>query len=222
MKNLIIFLFALSIFSTAFAQNEKYTKAMNSQLEKLKMAKSIEELQATANGFERIAKVETSEWLPNYYQAYSYMLMATVTMENDPSQVDTYLEQAQAALDATKQLAGGDSEVFALQGYIYQGRIWPNPQQRGAEYTQKCYEALGTAMAINPANPRPYFIKGQNTYFMPEFWGGGVKNAMPLLSEAKEKFAMFEPASPLHPNWGEARNAYLLEQGQASLAAKEE
>ena len=181
----------------------------------------MEDLQASANGFARIAKVESSEWLPNYYEAYSYMRMAIGTMEKDPSKIDAFLDQAQAAIDIAKTIAGGESEVFALQGYIYQGRIWPNPQQRGAEYTQKCYEALGAAMQINPANPRPYFIIGQNTFFMPEFWGGGVKNAMPLLSEAKEKFTTFKPESPLHPNWGADRNAQLLEQGKASLAAKE-
>lgn len=221
MKNLIILLFALTISFSAFAQSEKYTKAMSNQLENLKTARSIEDLQASANGFARIAKVESSEWLPNYYQAYSYMKMATVAMEKDPSKIDAILDQAQASLDAAKELTGGESEVFALQGYIYQGRIWPNPQQRGAEYTQKCYEALGAAMQMNPANPRPYFIKGQNTFYMPEFWGGGVKNAMPLLSEAKEKFTTFKPESSLHPNWGAERNAYLLEQGKSSLATKQ-
>ena len=221
MKNLIIFLIATTISITAFAQNEKYIKAMGTQLEKLQAAKSVDDYQTVANGFERIAKAETNEWLPGYYQSFCYMMMAAGTMEKDPSKIDTYLDQAQAALDATKKLAGGESEVFALQGYIYQGRIWPNPQQRGAEYTQKSYEALGAAMAINPANPRPYFIKGQNTFFMPEFWGGGVKNAMPLLSEAKEKFEVFEPASKLHPTWGAERNAYLWKQGQAKLAVKE-
>ena len=221
MKNLFIFLFALSFSITAFGQNEKYMKAMGQQLGKLGAANSIEDYQAVANGFERIANKETTEWLPAYYQSFAYMMITTRVMNSDPSKVDAYLDQAQAALDKAIELAPGESEVHTLQGYIYQGRVWPNPQQRGAEYTQKCYEALGKAMAINPANPRPYYLKGQHTFHMPEFWGGGAKNAMPLLSEAKEKFSTFKADSPLHPTWGEGQNDYLLKQGKGALAAKE-
>ena len=66
-------------------------------------------------------------------------------------------------------------------------------------------------------NPRPYYLKGQNTYFTPAFFGGGVENALPLFKEAQAKFDAFEKASSIHPDWGAGTNSYFLNKAEEDL-----
>ena len=64
MKKSILFFFLAFFAISLQAQNAKYIKAMKGQIAKLETAKSLEDYQAVANGFERIAKAEKTEWLP--------------------------------------------------------------------------------------------------------------------------------------------------------------
>ena len=77
MKKLIftIALFVAS-FITKATDTERFMQAMGQTLMELGKAKDVIALQEVANKFERIASSETNEWLPNYYAALCYNLMA--------------------------------------------------------------------------------------------------------------------------------------------------
>ncbi len=216
MKNLIFtsLLSLISIFS--FAQNEMYLKAMEKSVASFQKAATVADLQLTANGFERIAKAENKAWLPAYYQSLCYMMMAAKS--NDGKQITTvinYLDKAQVALDQAQAIDENNSEIYTLQGYIHQGRVWEDPMNKGAEYTQKSFAAFGKAMALDPTNPRPYYLKGQHTFFMPVFFGGGADKALPLFQQAEKRFATFKKASSIHPNWGQDMNSHFLQRATA-------
>jgi cytochrome c-type biogenesis protein CcmH/NrfG len=193
------------------AQNDKYIQAMEHALAPFDTVRAAEGWQKAANQFERIAQSEPGEWLPSYYQAYCHMMLAGIHMQTQRMEAcNAHLDQAQAALDAAKALAPQESEVVALQGYIYQGRIWENAMVKGAEYSPKVQQALQTAIALDAANPRPYYLLGQQLLYTPEFYGGGAKVALPWLEKAAAKFEAQQLASALHPRWGQRANAHLL------------
>ena len=87
-----------------------------------------------------------------------------------------------------------------------------NPMVRGAQYGPISGAFLDQAIQLDPANPRPYLMKGTSAFYTPEQWGGGKDKAAKLFQTALEKYEAFKPADNLAPNWGEARTKDLLEQ----------
>lgn len=195
-----IFAFLLSLATLAgFAQNN-YEKAMTGGLEKLGASSSVEDFQNAANIFERISVTETNEWLPLYYAAHCYVIMSFQTADN--AQKDKVLDKAQAFVDKAMKLVPQESELYALQAFIYPSRITVDPMNRGAQYLGLMNQAIEKAISLNPENPRAYYLKAEITMNLPEGFGGGAAIAKPIFETAKAKFDSFKPVSPLHPNWG--------------------
>lgn len=220
MKNSILILIAFFFSANLFAQNAQYISTMKTNISGMYAAKDIQTLQQHANVFERIATVEKEAWLPDYYQAYCYMTMARITMKANPEMLEGYLDKAQTAINAAKAKAPQESEIFVMQAFIYQGRIWPDPMSKGAEYSPRVIEACQTAMAMNDANPRAYYMQGQQTFHTPVFFGGGAEKALPWLEKAQEAFVAFKPASELHPMWGAESTDYLVKACQTAEASQ--
>ena len=86
---------------------------------------------------------------------------------------------------------------------ISQGRLIIDPQNRWMKYEPMFSNLISRAKELDPENPRPVFLYAQNILYTTEQFGGGKDKALPILKEAEEKFKNFEPASELHPNWGE-------------------
>ena len=211
MKKVMMIVAFIATFSGYLeAQNEAYLKAMREAVGVLDTVNGSPGFIAVGNTFGRIASAEPKEWLPLYYNAYCNLRVGFEVANTDGLQAKTYFDVAQKQLDAAKVLAPNEVEIVVLQGYIYQGRIVENPQVNGGEFTQKCYGELGKAMVMSPDNPRPYLIKGQNTYFMPSFWGGGADKAKPILEEALARYGRFKGDSDVYPHWGVDRVKQLL------------
>lgn len=211
MKN-VVFIFVLIISGiNLYAQSDKYVKAMESNLAKINYQSSAEDLLELGNAFERIAAAEKKEWLPSYYATLMYMYVAQKSMQ-DKDKLSMAVDKAWQNIELTEEKAGEHDEVLALKAYVYFGYIWKNPMLNGAMYSGKAYGLLEKAMELNPNNPRPYYLKGQNTFYTPAMWGGGAKNAKPLLLTAQEKFNTFEKTTSLMPDWGKEGNNYMLKQ----------
>ena len=218
MRHITLIAIGLLFTISIFAQSEQYVAAMESAISRMDTTEAIEDWKTVVNTFERIGQAEEEEWLPQYYQAYSHIRMAITHMQQQNMvECEINIEASQKALDKAKKLAGKNSEIVTLQGYIYQGRIWSNPQQNGPVYSPKASQAIQQAMQMEPGNPRPHHLMGQNLYFTPAQWGGGAKVALPHLKKADEAFENFEPKSSIHPSWGKVFNDWLLEQATAKL-----
>lgn len=151
---------------------------------------------------ERAAAVNPTDWLPRYYQAYA--LIVKSLQGKDAEEVkDQALDRAQAALAQARQLRGDESELLTLQAYLYQARLRVSPMLRSQQYAALVAEAVAQAEGLNPANPRPYLVEANQTYYTPAMFGGGAEQAKPLYKLAQAKFAAFRPAQPLAPTWGE-------------------
>lgn len=208
MKTLLATLFLSIIFLTANAQSAKYEQAMEKALEKLHQATMGDDFISAANTFERIGMNEKNEWLPLYYSAYAYIVVCYVNP--DKEQTDAMLDKAQNFIDRALKIAPEESELFALQAFLYPGRITIDPMTRGMEYMGKMNQALDQSIQLNPENPRSYYLRAITTLNMPEAFGGGAAVAKPIFETAKEKFDKFKPKTALSPNWGKEQNEQEL------------
>ena len=119
---------------------------------------------------------------------------------------DAVLDKAQQFLDKAFQLAPGESELFALQAFLYPSRITVDPMGRGMEYMGKMNQALDEAIRLNPDNPRSYYLRAITILNMPEGFGGGAASARPIFEVAKQKFYNFQPKTSISPDWGKEQN----------------
>ena len=160
------------------------------------------QLAELAAKLERAGSAAPADWLPRYYRAYALLINAFQSKE-DGDVRDKTLDQAEAALAQARKLRGDESELLALQAYIYQARLGISPMLRSMKYSGLVNETVALAKKANPANPRPYLVGANNVYYTPSMFGGGADAAKPLYDEAKARFAAFKPANALAPSWGE-------------------
>ena len=203
MKTILLLIFTTILMNSTVTEN-KYQQAMTNAIEKLNQSTSNDEFLEAANTFERISSIEQNEWLPLYYAAYSYIILSY--QEQDLTKKDPVLDKAQQFLDRAFKIAPEESELFALQAFLYPGRMLVDPMARGMEYMGIMNQALEMAIRLNPENPRSYYLRAITVLNMPEGFGGGATVAKPILEEAKVKFDKFQPESSISPIWGKKQN----------------
>lgn len=179
-----------------------YAQMLAATIAELNSTGDPAQLKQIASKFERASSAAATDWLPQYYQSYALLLTCFQSKE-DGDVKDKYLDQAEAGLARARKLGGDESELLVLQGYIYQARLGISPMMRSAKYSGLVNEALAKAKALNPANPRIYLVQANNLYFTPKMFGGGPDVAKPIYDEAKARYAAYQPANALLPNWGE-------------------
>jgi hypothetical protein len=115
---------------------------------------------------------------------------------------------AQKHLDMLEKQGIKESEIQALQAFVYQLRI--TDMAKGMKYSMLAGEQLDEAEKLNPNNPRIYYLRGMNIFHTPKSFGGGANNAKPLFEKAAALFKSQKPATALEPNWGEWHNNKML------------
>ncbi|MEZ5084336.1 MAG: hypothetical protein R2750_12960 [Bacteroidales bacterium] len=208
MKKTILLLVMSAFLSGAYCQDENYTMIMVQHIKSFGMAQTPDDFQNLANTFERISNAESDQWPPLYYTAFSYVNLSFVSKTNEDK--DSYLDKAQTYLDKAFEIYPDESELYALQGLLHEGRIQIDPVGRGRIYSMKANEALEKAKQYNPENPRTYYLMGLNILHTPEAFGGGAEPACKLFQTAIEKYKTYTPLNVLLPTWGAERNNQLF------------
>lgn len=208
MKKILIVFSMLAFSYVGFAQSEKYTAAMTSNITLLDSAKSADDLLAASAAFERIGDAEKNQWLPYYYAALAQISYSFV--KGDPQNNDALADKTEQLLNKAEALEKNNSEISCLKALVATARMIVNPMQRWQQYGPLIEQALEEAKKQDPTNPRPYALKGDNLKQTPEQFGGGCGTAKPVLEEAVKKYDAFKPASSLHPHWGRQRVESLL------------
>ena len=204
-----LFLLACSVNSVAQTNSSRFQQAVLKGRELLKVAQRPEDFIKSANYFERVAQVETQEWLPFYYAAYSNLFAGLNSSDNAAK--DQFWDKALIEIEQAQASSKDNSEIYALRGYIEYMKLSVDPRSR-LSYMSTSAASLAKAKELNPENPRIYLIMGQNTFYTPEAFGGGKLKARPILETAAAKFAIFKPESDVLPNWGIERTNELLAQ----------
>lgn len=211
MKKVLLFLAVITFSTTLFAQSDKYVPAMKKNLAMLDSATIKGNMTELANNFERIASAEKNQWLPYYYAAYGYVMNAF--NEKDKSKVDVVADKAQELIDKAEATAGKEnSEIAVIKSMIASARMMVDPQSRWMQYGATSTSSREKAKALDPSNPRPYFLEGQALLYTPEAFGGGKAVAKPVFEKALAMFETFKPATELDPSWGKGATLYFIAQ----------
>jgi hypothetical protein len=206
MKTILMFTILMTAFSAkVFSAN--YEETMKVNIQKLNTEFTISGLTNLANQFERIANAETGKWHPGYYAAYCYV-WATVVGEIPAEDKHKLLDLAQVQMDILQKSFKKESEIFALQAFLYQMRI--TDMSKGFKYSSLASEALEEAEKINPNNPRVYYLRGNNTFHTPKAFGGGKEKAKPMFEKAAALFESQKPSNAIEPAWGSEHNKQML------------
>jgi len=136
MKTTILTITIALMVSFAFTQDEnQYFNSMEEQIKVMKDSKTLDDFMDVANNFERISMAEPEEWYPLYYTAFCNIQMSFQTQDGDNK--DAFLDQAQVFIDKAMELNPDESELYVLQGLLYQAGIQVNPGGRGMTYSMK-------------------------------------------------------------------------------------
>lgn len=210
MKKLFLSTLLIATTVIAFAQSEKFTAAMKTNLAAMETSfKNPENLLSLSNNFERIATAEKTQWLPYYYAAFCQVNYGFMLKDKD--KIDAFADKASLLIAKADSLAPNNSEISCIKSMIASCHMMVNPQQRWQEYGAESSSNMQDAMKQDPTNPRPYFLKGQGLKYTPESFGGGCKTAKPALEIAQAKYATFKPANEISPDWGKELVARLLQ-----------
>jgi hydroxymethylpyrimidine/phosphomethylpyrimidine kinase len=208
MKKMFFAFLSIAVVTQGFAQSEKFTKAMTTNIALWDSAKTADDMLTVSAAFERIADAEKTQWLPYYYASLSQVLYGF--MKNDMSNNDALAGKAEQLLNKADVIQPNNSEISTIKAMIATLRMLVNPQQRWQQYGSVIQLELENAKKQDPTNPRPYYLQGQNLRNTPEQFGGGCNTAKPVLEEAIKKYEAFKPASGISPNWGKSQVEKVL------------
>lgn len=159
--------------------------------------------------FERIASVEKTNWLPNYYIAFINTIDAFGT--KDKEKVAALINKAQDALDNATVISPNNSELMVVQAMLYTAILVQDPMTNGQKYSPLIMEQYAKALASNPNNPRAVFSKAEFEIGGAKYWGTDTKRMCEAIEKSINLFANFKPDSAFHPNWGADRAQKALE-----------
>jgi len=201
-----VMLFLLFVYASAFA--DKYTEQMTKNIEVVYKATTAEELQNAVNAFERIGGAEKTKWEPYYYASFGYIMIAL--KENDPAKKDAILDLAKTALDKSTAIRKDESEIVALEGFIYMIRISVDPASRGQQYSTMASQSYGKALSINPQNPRALSLLAQLQFGTASFFKQQPIEACATAKKAMESFGDTPAGITIAPSWGREMTAGLV------------
>lgn len=191
----IITSFALFICSLLSAQTQ-FEQGMGKAMQLWGQGKDTE---AVAT-FERIASVEKTNWLPNYYIAF--ICTIDVFGAKDKTQVPALLTKAQNALDNATVISPNNPEIMVAQAMLYTAILVQDPMTNGQKYSGLAMEQYNKALIIDPKNPRVVFSKAEFEIGGAKYWGTDTKPMCEAVAKSIELFANFKPESQFHPSWG--------------------
>lgn len=208
-KTVLGFAFLLmSIFT--FAQSA-YEKAMGEKVNKVWQCKTPEEFTALSNEFTRIGDKEKTQWLPYYYAALTSIQKGrTMMREGKISELDAAADEAQKSLTKSVELNPENAENYILTKMIHSLRMMVNPQARFMTEGMAAAEALSKAENLDVENPRITLLKGEDTYFTPEQFGGSKVRGKELIAKSLEQFKVYKPKTALDPNWGQKEAEFMM------------
>ncbi len=202
MKNLITFTLLFLLAFSLQAGNKGYEQKMGELLGKMETCKTADDFQELANQFERVAQAEKKEWLPRYYQAQCLITATFVDRAASMDEKDALLDGAEEIIQEVMKKNPKESEVYVLHSLYLSARLSVDPATRGQQYSMLSQQAVTKALLIDPENPRANYMKLANDLGRTRFFKGDTSQFCEQAQSLLENWDDFQPASPIHPNWG--------------------
>lgn len=163
---------------------------------------------AASNLFERIAQVETDNWLPTYYAAQVNILQSFG--ERDKDKLTAQLNKAQDLINDATAISNNNPEIMVLQALLHTVWVAYDGATYGMTLSPKVGALYTKATQIDPTNPRVILSKAEWDIGSARFFGQDTAPFCKDIEKALELFANFKPASEFHPNWGKERAEQVL------------
>lgn len=164
---------------------------------------------------DRVLTVTPNDGVMLHYKGYAlYRQAARMTgaraKEDD---IKAVLEEAEDALEKANALLKWP-EGPALHSSVVGQLIGIGGMMAGMRLGPKAERLMDDAVAMGPANPRVWMLRGVAAIYKPKMFGGGTDVAEQDLKKALELFAKDNPAPPA-PRWGHSEAYAWLGQVQA-------
>ena len=199
----------LLISMTASAQSDKYTQTMQKNIALLDSAKTEDQLLSLVSTFDRIGDAEKTQWLPYYYAALAQTwigwMPATTDKDANAAKINAYLAKAEAIEK--------NAETYAVENMAATQQMLVDPQTRWATNGKDAAAALQKGLALDPNNPRLYYLQAMSLFGTPSQYGGGKDKAKPVFEKSIALYKSAQP-KPLYPTWGLAQAEGMLAQCQ--------
>ena len=182
------------------------------------MSKAFELWQAdkwdeAENMFERIAKAEKDEWLPNYYIAQMNSLKSWSV--KDETVLKAQLDKAQEHIDIAMTKSEDNAELLIMQAQIFTNWVVYDGATYGMKYGGKVNELYTKALKLDPKNPRAVFCKADWDMGSAKYFGKDTAPYCKDIEASIELFDTFKPDSEFHPNWGKERAEQVAKECKA-------
>ena len=145
--------------------------------------------------FERIASVEKTNWLPDYYIAF--ICTIDVFGSKDKDKNGALITKAQDALDNATLISPNNPEIMVVQAMLYTAILVQDPMTNGQKYGALAMEQYNKALIIDPNNPRVVFSKAEFEIGGAKYWGTNIKPMCAAIAKSIELFAKFKPETQL-------------------------
>ena len=201
MKKTILLLAILSTVS--IKAQSTYETGMTEAFNLWKANKTTEAVQL----FERIATVETDNWLPSFYVAT--IEITTSFGLKDEQKLNAKLKKAQQFLDRAKSLSENNAEILITQALLNTAYIAFDGQKYGMTLSPKNNMLYKKALQLAPENPRVVLSKAEWGMGSARFFGQSIA---PYCNDVKKALQLFESDEPkkFHPSHGKERALQLL------------
>jgi hypothetical protein len=172
-------------------------------------AKSLNEMYAVSNRLGLISGKYDNQWAAQYYAGYCFTVLSYI--DKDDKKRDTYLDEAEKLSDKARQLFKAENdEFYVLDAMIANARLAVKPGSRYKKFGGIFNSNLEKAKALQPNNPRIYYLQGISIFYTPKMFGGGTKKALPYFEKADTLYMVEKNNDIFKPFWGKKQNADLL------------
>ncbi|WP_291186621.1 hypothetical protein [Gilvibacter sp.] len=202
----LVFTFALMI-SVAFGVTAQtpYQKGMQKALTTWGEDKPME----ASNIFERIANVETDQWLPAYYVALINTIESYEEMDLDKR--TAMLNKAQEYLNLAKGVSPSNPELLVVEAQWYISWVAFDGEKYGMQYAPKVAAIYQKAAKIDPENPRVAMGKLEWDMGSASFFGQDPAEFCEDLQKAILLYDNFQASEEFYPQHGKGYGLKVID-----------
>lgn len=217
----LIALIATSAHAQTTVVRDKWADSARVLIETAVRHGSVEGIDSARTILERVMTAMPSDPLLLHYDAYALYRKVTLGFgRGSRADVRPMLDEARSSLEeSAKKLEL--PETFALQSSVL-GQIIVTSRNplTGMMLGMKSGDAMEKAIALAPANPRVWLLRGIGAIYTPSMFGGGLDKAQEYLEKSIKLFDADNPPKPL-PAWGRAEAFIWLGQVYAKQGKKD-
>ena len=195
MRLYITILFVV-INSVLFAQKTGYNASLANAVASFNSSNNKTDYTNLIQDLEKLDASNPKDWLPSYYLALIHVRISISNSKEAEMHADKALYWAKKSMGLSV-----NDETYCIYSMAHIAKMAVNPLMRFVKYQSLIYDNLNKAKKINPNNPRVYILEAKLQMNLPRIFGGGCKQAKPLIIKAKQLLES-QASQTVLPTWG--------------------